>query len=79
MEKSETATVQEEPVRGKLLTTTQAAKYIGAGKTWVYARLASGTLPFPHFRFKYGIRFDTADLNDYMRMCKSMKGGVMKR
>jgi len=76
MAKSETVTEQEKPVRGKLLTATQAAEYIGSGKTWIYSHLATRTLPFPCFRLKYGKRFDTADLDDYLRKHKDSSGAA---
>jgi len=79
MGKSETVTEQEKPVRGKLLTATEAADYIGAGKTWIYDHLSSGTLPFPCFRLKYGKRFDSADLDDFLRRHKESPGAAGRK
>jgi len=76
MGKSETVTEQERPVRGKLLNAVQAAEYIGSGKSWIYSHLATRTLPFPCFRLKYGKRFDTADLDDYLRKHKDSSGAA---
>jgi len=74
MRKTETAAAQDRPVRGKLLRGKDAIKYIGCGRTWFYNRLASGKLPFPHFQLEYGRRFDTADLDDYLRRRKDSTG-----
>ena len=67
---------REKPVRGKLLTVTEAAEYIGSGKSWIYNCIASGTLPFPCYPLKYGKRFDSADLDDYLRISKMPAGAA---
>jgi predicted DNA-binding transcriptional regulator AlpA len=76
---------QGKPYRGELINATKAAKRIGVGKTWIYNRMESRTLPFPCYRCEYGKRFDTADLDDYLRIRKDsagvapegIKGGAM--
>jgi excisionase family DNA binding protein len=57
---------QENPIRRRLLNVRQAAIYINCSKTWLYNSVANYKLPFPCFRTEYGIRFDTADLDDYL-------------
>ena len=74
MKRSEAATAQNRPVRGKLLRGKEAIEYIDCGRTWFYNRLASGKLPFPYFQLQYGKRFDTADLDDYLRRGKDPIG-----
>ena len=74
MKESKAISQREKPVRGKLLTVTEAAEYIGSGKSWIYNCIAAGTLPFPYFHFKYGIRFDSVDLDEYLRISKNSAG-----
>ena len=73
MGKTETVATQG-PVRGDLLKGKEAIKRLGCKHTWFYNRLASGKLPFPYFQLQYGKRFDTADLDDYLRRGKDPIG-----
>jgi predicted DNA-binding transcriptional regulator AlpA len=66
----------------------EASEIIFMGKTWMYDRMRDGTLPFPWFNLASGKRaFDTADLDDWLRLRKvpaggspyDIKGGSMKR
>jgi predicted DNA-binding transcriptional regulator AlpA len=52
----------------RILNLKKAAVYIGCGRTWLYNHIHS--LPFAYIRTDYGIRFDTADLDDYLSKCK---------
>jgi len=71
---TEIATTQDRPVRGKLLRAKEAIKYINCGHTWFFNRLAAGKLPFPYFQLEYGKRYDTADLDDFLRRGKDPMG-----
>ena len=66
---------QEGPVKGKLLNVAKAAEYLNCGKSWIYNHMASNTLPFPYYPMGFGRRFDSADLDDYLRK-KKMQAGV---
>ena len=74
MRESKEVPQEGKPVRGKLLTVAEAAKYIHAGKASIYNLLKTGKLPFPYYRLLCGIRIDTADLDDYLAMSKVPAG-----
>ena len=66
---------KEKPVRGELVTVDEASRYIHLSKTNIYACTKNGSLPF--FRPPRGkILFDTADLDDWLRMSKISAGTV---
>jgi excisionase family DNA binding protein len=66
--KNET-TSQEKPVRGKLLTVSEAAEYIRVGYVTLYDCIKRGEITF--FRPPRGkILLDTADLDQWLRISK---------
>jgi excisionase family DNA binding protein len=75
MKENKAAPQQEKPVRGRLLTVAEAAKYIHVGITTLYACINSGAITF--IRPPKGkILFDSADLDDYLRISKVSTGTV---
>jgi predicted DNA-binding transcriptional regulator AlpA len=71
---------EEKPVRGELLTITEAAEKIHLSNKWIYVRMENGTLPFPWFMPSPGKRFiDSADLEDFLRTAKIPVGEIRRR
>jgi predicted DNA-binding transcriptional regulator AlpA len=71
---------EEKPVRGELLTMTEASKKIGLSKKWIYTHMENGTLPFPWFMPSSGKRFiDSADIEDWLRTTKIPVGEIRRR
>ena len=66
----------DKPVRGTLLTVKEAAEYIHAGKDSIYNLLRAGKLPFPFYRLLCGIRIDSADLDEWLLICKVPAGNA---
>jgi predicted DNA-binding transcriptional regulator AlpA len=65
----------EKPVRGELISMSEAAKRTGLSKRWIYYHMKLNTLPFPWFKNSIGKRFiDSADIDDYLRRCKILPG-----
>ena len=70
MRESKAEAQAEKPVRGKLITVNEAAKYIHMGPTTFYDCINRGDIPSFHPpRGKTLV--DTADLDDWLRMSKS--------
>jgi excisionase family DNA binding protein len=71
MRQSNAVAQAEKPVRGKLLTMTEAAEKTGMSRKWIYAHMVKGTLPFPWFMPSPGKRLiDSADIEDWLRLIK---------
>jgi predicted DNA-binding transcriptional regulator AlpA len=65
----------EKTVKGKLISISEAAEKSGMSDKWLYARMRTGTLPFPWFMPSPGKRLiDSADLEDWLRSIKIMPG-----
>jgi excisionase family DNA binding protein len=73
MKESRDVTRQGKPVRGELITVSEAAKYIHVGLTSLYQCIRRGKISF--FRPEKGkILLDTADLDDWLRVSKVTAG-----
>jgi len=73
--KSEAVPQKEKPVRGELLTMSEAAEKIHMSMKWIYKHMDQGTLPFPWFMPSPGKRFiDSADIEDWQRLTKIPAG-----
>ena len=73
--KQSKAIQQENPVRGELLTVSEAVKKTRKGKDWFYNHIKNKTLPFP--LFPLGERknlIDSADLDDWLASKKIPAG-----
>ncbi|MDR0472354.1 MAG: helix-turn-helix domain-containing protein [Treponema sp.] len=68
MKGSEAVPVQEKPVRGKLLTPKEVADEIRMGVKTVYVMAENGELP--SHRVRCSLRFDSADVADYLFLSK---------
>jgi excisionase family DNA binding protein len=63
----------EKPVRGELLTVSEAAEYIHMGKVTFYDCIKHGEIPF--FRPPRGkLLVDTFDLDEWLRVSKIPAG-----
>jgi predicted DNA-binding transcriptional regulator AlpA len=68
---------REKPVRGRLLSISEAAEKSGMSAKWLYARMETGTLPFPWFMPSPGKRLiDSADIEDWQRTIKVPAGAT---
>jgi predicted DNA-binding transcriptional regulator AlpA len=77
MKASRTVPPEEKPVRGELLTISDAVKKTRLGKDWFYRHMDNGTLPFPWFLLTAGKRFmDSADIEDWLRAAKVPAGAL---
>jgi excisionase family DNA binding protein len=75
MRDSKAAVPQEKPVRGKLLTVSEAAEYIHMGRVTFYDCIRHGEISF--FRPPRGkLLLDTADLDEWLRISKIPAGTV---
>jgi excisionase family DNA binding protein len=75
MRESNAVPQEEKPVRGELLTISEAAKKIRMSRRWIYENMEKGTLPFPWFMPSPGKRLlDSADLDDWLRLIKIPAG-----
>ena len=66
---------EQKPVRGDLLTLSEAAEKLHMSPKWIYKHMEKGTLPFSWFLLSPGKRLiDSADLEDWQRSCKIPPG-----
>jgi predicted DNA-binding transcriptional regulator AlpA len=67
--------MKQPPVRGELLTVTQAATKLSLSPGWIYTGMRTGKLPFPYLQISVGrVMFDSADIDDYLLRVKRPAG-----
>jgi predicted DNA-binding transcriptional regulator AlpA len=71
MRESKALPNKEKPVRGVLLSISQASERTHLSKAWIYQHMDNGTLPFPWFLLTVGKRaIDSADIDDWLWLKK---------
>jgi predicted DNA-binding transcriptional regulator AlpA len=75
MDGSKTKLQGTAPLRGKMWTAAQVGKRLNLSEKTIYNWKASGELPIDYFYINGNLRFDSADVDDYISLsrCKSQK------
>jgi predicted DNA-binding transcriptional regulator AlpA len=70
MRGSKSVPQKERPVRGELLTAVQVGERLNLSEKTIYNWKKSGELPIDYFYINGNLRFDSADVEDYILLSR---------